>query len=391
MRKIEVLDTTLRDGEQSPGAAMTIDEKVQIAKALQAMGVDIIEAGFAACSEYDCQSIQAVVKAVKHSEICCLARCVERDINLASLALEHARYPRINLFMSTSKLHLTHQFKLTYQETLNKIHASILKATELFPTVQWSAMDATRSERKFLMQSIKTAIDAGASIICIADTVGYLTPREMHSLIKSIFEEVPNIAKTKISVHCHDDLGLATANTLAALEAGVHQIEGTINGIGERAGNTALEEVIMAIKIRNERYPFDTNIHTKKIAELSKLVSNITGIAVTKNKAIVGENVFLHAAGIHQDGMLKHPQTYQILSPEMIGLTNPSFVLSRHSGRSGFKSRLKRLKICLSERDEEQLFELFKINILNHKGFGDDDLIRLFKVFISNNNANSSF
>src|SRR4051812_14543159 len=319
--RIIIFDTTLRDGEQSPGMSMNLEEKLLVAEALDAMGVDVIEAGFAQASNGDFESVREIAKRIKNAVVCSLARAKTGDIERAAEALKPARQSRIHTFISTSDIHLKYQFRLSKEEVLVIIADTVKLARKYTDNVEWSAMDATRSDKDYLCKAVETAIKAGATTVNIPDTVGYATPDDYGALIAHLKNNVPNIDKAIISTHCQNDLGLATANSLAAIRNGARQIECTINGIGERAGNTALEEVVMAIKTRKDLYNFDCKIDTTHIIRASRLVQSITGAMVQVNKAIVGANAFAHESGIHQDGMLKHAGTYEIMTPESVGLT----------------------------------------------------------------------
>ncbi|MDP1615005.1 MAG: 2-isopropylmalate synthase, partial [Methylococcales bacterium] len=316
---IIILDTTLRDGEQAPGATMTLNQKIEIARALDDMGVDIIEAGFAAASAGDFHCIEEISKVIKNATVCSLARAKIADISAAGEAVKLAKKSRIHTFISTSDLHLKHQFKITPDEALAIIASSVQSARNLCDDVEWSAMDATRSNIDFLARAVEIAIDAGASTINIPDTVGYTMPDQFGTLIRNLRESVPNSDKAIFSVHCHNDLGMAVANSLTAVMNGARQVECTINGLGERAGNAALEEIVMAVRTRQDYFPCDTRIDTTHIVSASKLVSGITGFPVQPNKAIVGANAFAHESGIHQDGVLKHRETYEIMRAEDVG------------------------------------------------------------------------
>lgn len=377
--KIIVLDTSLRDGEQAPGAAMTIKQKIEIALGLELLGVDVIDAGFAASSAYDAKGVAEIAKNVKNAIICCLSRARDSDIISAAQSLRFAQSPRIHLFIATSNIHLKHQLHLSGQDILNRIQNSISKARKYVDDVQFGMMDATRTEINFLLKSIEIAINSGAKTINIADTVGYALPDEMSFLIGEILNRVPNIDKATISVHCHNDLGLAVANTLAALKAGARQFEATINGIGERAGNAALEEVIMAINTRHHFYRFTTEVKSEYFASISKLVSKSSGFMVQKNKAIVGENVFLHASGIHQDGIIKYDKIYEIINPDSVGWSGNKIVLSRHSGHTGLKYHLQEMGISLSDTESVKLFVLFKKLASKKKIITQENLLSMIK------------
>ena len=375
--RIIIFDTTLRDGEQSPGMSMNLDEKLLVAEALDAMGVDVIEAGFAMASNGDFESVHAIAGRIKNAVVCSLARAKPADIERAAEALKPARQSRIHTFISTSDIHLKYQFKLTKEEVLVIIADTVKLARKYTDNVEWSAMDATRSDKDYLCKAVETAIKAGATTVNIPDTVGYATPDDYGALIKHLKNNVPNIDKAVISTHCQNDLGLATANSLAAILNGARQIECTINGIGERAGNTALEEVVMAIKTRQDLYKFQTNIDTTHITRISRLIQNITGAMVQVNKAIVGANAFAHESGIHQDGMLKNANTYEIMTPESVGLTKSNLVLGKHSGRHAFKDKILQLGIQLGDNALEDAFSRFKDLADKKKDIYDEDILTL--------------
>ena len=340
-----IFDTTLRDGEQSPGASMTKEEKVRIAKQLEKMRVDVIEAGFPAASEGDFESVKAVASAIKDSTICGLARAVEHDIVRAGEAIKPANSGRIHTFIATSPIHMQMKLRMTPDEVVERAVWAVKKARQFTDNVEFSPEDAGRSELDFLCRVIEAVIDAGATTINIPDTVGYNVPKQFGALFKNIIERVPNSDKAVFSAHCHNDLGLAVANSLAAVSNGARQVECTINGLGERAGNTALEEIVMAVRTRQDYFQVDSRIHTPEILAASRLVSNITGFSVQPNKAIVGANAFAHESGIHQDGVLKHRETYEIMRAEDVGWSTNRMVLGKHSGRNAFRTRLKELGI----------------------------------------------
>lgn len=385
--KIIIFDTTLRDGEQAPGATMNIEEKLLIAKALEKMGVDVIEAGFPAASDGDFLAVSRIAKNIKNSTICGLARAKKNDIEKAAEAVKTAARPRIHTFIATSDIHLEFKLKMSREQVLESIKSSVGLARNLCAEVDWSPEDATRTDFDFLFKAIETAIAAGANTINIPDTVGYSTPDEYFNLISAIKKNVSNIDKAMISAHCHDDLGLATANSLAAVKAGARQIECTINGIGERAGNAALEEIVMAIKTRPDFFEVETAIDSTLINRISKLVSNITGFAVQNNKAIVGANAFAHESGIHQDGMLKNRSTYEIMTPESVGIDKTTLKLGKLSGRSAFKNHLKNLGYDLPEELLDDAFEKFKMLADKKKEIGDEDLLSLVDNSITHNNS----
>lgn len=374
MRTIQVLDTTLRDGEQSPGVNLKVEEKVEIALQLERLGVNIIEAGFAATSLGDRAAIQEVAQAVKNASVCSFARTVKSDIDHAWEALRSSESPYLHIFLATSPIHRKYKLRKTKDEVLDTLEESIRYAKRFFPMVEFSAEDAGRTELEFLAQVVDRAISAGVDVINLPDTVGYLMPEEYAKMFRYVREQVPKVDNVRLSAHCHDDLGLAVANTLAAIQAGVDQIEGTINGIGERAGNAALEEVIMALKTRESIFQVETSINPREIFQSSQLVSRLTGMDVQGNKAIVGANAFAHEAGIHQDGMLKHKETYEIMSPETVGKTESKLVLGKHSGRHAFKARLEALGYPQSEEQINQLFNRFKELADQKKEITDEDL-----------------
>lgn len=377
MRKIQVLDTTLRDGEQSPGVNLSAEEKVEIALQLERLGVNIIEAGFPASSEGDFAAVQQVAKAVKNAAVGGFARTVKQDIDQAWEALRNSESPHLHLFLATSPIHRKYKLCKTKDEILDLLEESIRYAKRWFPVVEFSAEDAGRTELDFLVQVVERAISAGVDIVNLPDTVGYLLPDEYARMIRYVKENVPRVDKVKLSAHCHNDLGLAVANTLAAIQAGVDQIEGTINGIGERAGNAALEEVVMALKVKEALLQTETSIQPQEIYKTSQLVRRRTGMEVQANKAIVGANAFAHEAGIHQDGMLKHRETYEIISPETVGKSESMFVLGRHSGRHAVKARLEALGYPQTEEQIDQLFQRFKKLADQKKKITDEDLLSL--------------
>ena len=343
---IRIFDTTLRDGEQSPGATLTSAEKLEIARGLAKLGVDVIEAGFPAASPDDLEAVRRIAEEVGNSTeatppiICGLARTVKSDIDAAWEAIQHAEKPRIHTFLATSEIHMKHKLRMDREEVVDKVKEMVGYAKTLCDDIEFSPEDAGRSEPEFLYLVLGEAIKAGATTLNIPDTVGYTTPQEFGNLIAGIMENTPGIENAIVSVHCHDDLGLATANTLAGLQAGARQAEVTMNGIGERAGNTSLEEIAMTLQTREHVYGLETGIDSTQITRMSRTVSNYTGMSVQPNKAIVGANAFAHEAGIHQDGMLKNKETYEIMTPETVGLHKSSLVLGKHSGRHALKVRL---------------------------------------------------
>lgn len=383
---VRIFDTTLRDGEQSPGATMTSTEKLQIARALARMGVDVIEAGFPAASPDDLEAVRRIAIEVGNPSgenghhvpiIAGLARAVQEDIDKAWEAVRHAARPRIHTFLATSPIHMKYKLRLTPREVVQRVRDMVAYAKSLCDDVEFSPEDAGRSDPEFLYEVLAVAIEAGATTLNIPDTVGYTTPWQFYQLIKGIMENVPGIENVVVSVHCHNDLGLATANTLAGLMAGARQAEVTINGIGERAGNTALEEVVMALRVRKDLFDLETGIDTTQIVKVSRMVSRITGMAVQPNKAIVGANAFAHEAGIHQDGMLKHQQTYEIMRPEMVGWPRSRLVLGKHSGRHALRVRLEELGYRLSQEELDDVFQRFKRLADRKKTITDADLLAL--------------
>lgn len=375
--RVIIFDTTLRDGEQSPGASMNLEEKVRIATVLEEMGVDVIEAGFPIASNGDFEAVQAVAKAVKTSVICGLARATKGDIERCAEAVRLAPRRRIHTFLSTSPLHMKYKLQMEPEKVLEKVADSVAFARNLVDDVEWSAEDGSRTEHDFLCRCVEAAIKAGARTINIPDTVGYAVPEEYGALIAMLINRVPNIDQAILSVHCHNDLGLAVANSLAAVNKGARQIECTVNGLGERAGNAAMEEIVMAIRTRPDLLPFKTGIKTEAITRASRLVSTITGFVVQPNKAIVGKNAFAHESGIHQDGVLKHAQTYEIMTPESVGLHRSSLVMGKHSGRAAFKAKLKELGYELGDNAVEDAFTRFKDLADRKKDVFDEDIVAL--------------
>jgi 2-isopropylmalate synthase len=372
--KILIYDTTLRDGEQSPGASMNPDQKLRMAVQLERLGVDIIEAGFPASSEGDLESIQRIAKKIRSAEIAAIARATIKDIDCAWQAIRGAAKPRIHVFFSSSDIHLKHQLKKTRSEALLHVKAAVQHACKYADNVEFSAVDATRAPEEFLCEMLQTAISSGAKTINIADTVGYAVPGEFGALIDYLFEKTQGIENVIFSVHCHDDLGLAVANTLAAVEHGVRQVKCTVNGIGERAGNAALEEVVMALHTRKNFFNAVTGIRIEHVYETSRLLTEITGIAVQPNKAVVGANAFAHESGIHQDGLLKEKRTYEIITPRSVGAPETRLVLGKHSGRHAVEARLKKLGYVLTSNELNKVFREFKEHAGLLTNVCDDDL-----------------
>jgi 2-isopropylmalate synthase len=375
--RVIIFDTTLRDGEQSPGASMNLEEKLRIAQGLAEMGVDVIEAGFPIASNGDFEAVREIARTVKGATICGLARAQKGDIERAAEALKPAERKRIHTFLSTSPLHMKYKLQMEPEEVYQAVIDSITHARKFVDDVEWSPEDGSRTEHDFLCRTVEAAIKAGATTINIPDTVGYSVPEEYGALIAMLMNRVPNIDKAVISVHCHNDLGLAVANSLAAVKNGARQIECTINGLGERAGNAALEEVVMALRTRNDVMPFTTGVNTHNITKMSRLVSGVTGFAVQPNKAIVGANAFAHESGIHQHGMLKHAGTYEIMKPEDIGLTKSNLVMGKHSGRHAFKAKLKDLGFEIGDNALEEAFRRFKDLADKKKDIFDEDIVAL--------------
>lgn len=376
-QRVRIFDTTLRDGEQSPGAAMTFDQKIEVAEFLDAMGVDIIEAGFPIASVGDFEAVSEIARRVKRASVCGLARAGFKDIDRAGEAVKHAHRPRIHTFISTSPVHMKHKLNMGENAVLDAVGASVSRARTLVEDVQWSAEDATRTEHDFLCRCVELAIRSGATTINIPDTVGYATPQEFFELIQMLMNRVPNIDQAFIATHCHNDLGMAVANSLSGVLAGARQIECTVNGIGERAGNAALEEVVMAMRVRKDRLPFTTGIDTALLSRASKLVSNVTSFPVQYNKAIVGKNAFSHESGIHQDGMLKNVETYEIMRPEDVGVKETSLVLGKLSGRHAFRNKLESLGYTLPDAALDEVFKRFKALADRKKTVFDDDIVAL--------------
>ena len=387
MRTIKIFDTTLRDGEQSPGASMNLSEKLKVALALADLGVDVIEAGFAIASPGDFESVQAVANTIKGSSICSLARCVEKDIEAAAEALKNAEQPRIHVFLATSPIHREHKLRHTQERNIESAAAGVKYALKFCSDIEFSAEDATRTEIEHLCRVVEAVIEAGATTVNIPDTVGYSTPGEMFERICNLFERVPNIDRAVISVHNHNDLGMAVATSLAGVQAGAGQVECTINGLGERAGNCSLEEIVMALKTRNDIYNATTRITTKKLVPISRLVSTVTGLKVPRNKAIVGQNAFAHESGIHQDGMLKHPTTYEIMAPADVGFLKTDLVLGKHSGRAALADRAKTLGYELDGELLTKVFGEFKKLADRKKNIYDEDILALIEQLIHEGQA----
>ena len=374
MKKIYIFDTTLRDGEQTPGVALNPQEKLEIAKQLEAMGIDVIEAGFPISSNGDFEGVKLIAQNIKNSTVNALARANKKDIDRAYEAIKYAPKKRIHTFLATSDIHMKYKLKMTEEEVLNKAVSMVAYAKTLVDDVEFSPEDGSRTRPEFLYKVLESVIDAGATVVNIPDTVGYATPIEFGKLIKGIKENVKNIDKAKISVHCHNDLGLAVANSLAAIENGAEQIECAVNGLGERAGNAALEEVVMALKTRKDIFKCDTNITTERIYRVSSIVAHLSGISVQPNKAIVGSNAFAHESGIHQDGVLKNRETYEIMTPESVGFKTNNMVLGKHSGRHAFEDRIIELGYNLTKDQINDGFAKFKDLADRKKDVSDKDI-----------------
>ena len=372
--RIRIFDTTLRDGEQAPGCSMTLREKLRVAKALADLRVDIIEAGFPAASPGDFESVKAIAEENRGPTICGLARCNPEDIEKVHAAVKAADKHRIHVFVATSEIHREHKLKMAKEEIINSAASAVRLARELCDDVEFSPEDASRTELGYLAEVVSAAIEAGAKTVNIPDTVGYTVPGEFDKLFRYLKEHVPGIDDIVLSVHCHDDLGMAVANSLAAVSAGARQVECTINGIGERAGNCSLEEIVMALKTRSEYFELETGVDTTRLYPTSRLVSSITGMQIPRNKAIVGENAFAHEAGIHQHGMLQHHSTYEIMRPDDVGIASSSLVLGKHSGRHAFRDRVKDLGFELDEFETNRAFQEFKKLADKKKDMYDGDI-----------------
>jgi 2-isopropylmalate synthase len=373
--KIQIFDTTLRDGEQAPGAALTVEEKIQVAEQLTLLNVDVIEAGFPAASPGELAAVREVARRAGGVAVAGFARALARDIDAAWEGVRGAQRPVIHIFLATSEIHLKHKLRMDAADALEQVRAMVAHARNLCPAVEFSAEDATRSDRDYLCRVLEAALQAGATTLNIPDTVGYTMPHEYEALFRYVRERVPGISDAILSAHCHNDLGMATANTLAAINAGARQVEVTVNGIGERAGNSALEEVVMALRTRPEAFGnVETGINARELLSTSQLVSNLTGIPVQPNKAVVGANAFAHKAGIQQDGMLKHRQTYEIMTPQSVGWTETSIVLGKHSGRHGLDTRLRQLGYTLQAEQLKVAYGRFVSMAERKKYISDADL-----------------
>ena len=377
MSRIKIFDTTLRDGEQSPGVNLNAVEKLEIARQLERLGVDRMEVGFPASSKGDFEAVKRIAETIKETSVAALSRSVQSDIDTAWEALKNAEDPCLHLFIATSPIHMEYKLKKTPEEVIETAVRTVSYAKERFSEIEWSAEDASRSDLNFLAEIIEKVIDAGATVINLPDTVGYTTPKEYGDMFRFIKESVPNIDQVCLSCHCHNDLGMAVANSIAAVENGATQIEGAINGIGERAGNASLEEIVVALKIRSDFYPYTTGLKLNEIKRTSNLVAKLTGMHVQANKAIVGRNAFAHESGIHQDGVLKNKETYEIITPEMVGVNVDNLYLGKHSGRHAFKEKVKEMGYKLSEEKLKEAFQAFKSLTDRKKEVTDDDLFTI--------------
>ncbi|MEA4894275.1 MAG: 2-isopropylmalate synthase [Oscillospiraceae bacterium] len=380
MKKIKVFDTTLRDGEQSPGCSMNLSEKLQMARQLDALGVDIIEAGFAIASPEDFKSVEAIAQTVQNCKVASLARCTQGDIDAAWNAVKGAKYPRIHVFLATSDIHMEFKLKMTREQVLESIAKHVAYAKSYCEDVEFSCEDASRSDWAFLVRCCETAVAAGATVLNIPDTVGYSSPQEMFDLITYLRENISGVENVDISAHCHDDLGMAVANSLACIRAGATQVECTVNGIGERAGNASLEEIVMALKTRRDYYQAETRVSTKQIYRTSKLLSTVTGVPVSPSKSIVGANAFAHESGIHQHGVIANALTYEIMKPEDVGITQNTMVLGKHSGKHALRDRLSQLGYEVSKEQLDEIFVRFKALADKKKNLTDHDIEALALV-----------
>jgi 2-isopropylmalate synthase len=384
MKQIKIFDTTLRDGQQGIGSNMTLKEKIKIAKSLELLGVDIIEAGFPISSKKEYDSVKNIAKIIKKSKICALARHNFKDIDVAIEAVGEKN--RLHIFIPTSDIHIKYKLNLNHNQLIKKIEDTLLYAKRKIKDIEWSSEDATRTNPNFLFKCIETAIKNGATTINIADTVGYTTPNEFNKLINAIYKNVKELKKVNFSVHCHNDLGLAVANSLEAIQSGANQVECTINGIGERAGNASLEEIVMSLKTRRDLFKSTTKINTKKIKKVSELVAKTINYNISPNKPIIGRNAFAHESGIHQDGVLKNRKTYEIMNPEDIGVTNSELYLSSQSGLAGIKFKLKQYNLNLNSINLNEFVKFFKLKVKNFKRIDKGMLINLYNEFQNKKN-----
>jgi 2-isopropylmalate synthase len=377
--RITVFDTTLRDGEQSPGCSMNVHEKLRMAHQLDRLGVDVIEAGFPIASDGDFEAVRAIAAAIRRPTIAGLARACKLDIERAWEALKDAAHPRIHVFLATSDIHLKYKLRISREHCLAQAWESVRLARSFCGDVEFSPEDATRTDREFLCQVVQAVVDAGATTVNIPDTVGYTMPTEFGEIIRMLRERVRGIEKVVISSHCHNDLGLAVANTLAAIEAGARQVECTINGIGERAGNASLEEIVMAMRVRPDRYSYDTGVASEQLFPASQILNEVTGVPVQPNKAIIGRNAFAHEAGIHQDGVLKNPLTYEIMTPQSVGVPDSKLVLGKHSGRHALSLRCEQLGYQFERRELDEVYRKFVVLADQIKHVEDHHLLQLIR------------
>ncbi|MGH9535247.1 MAG: 2-isopropylmalate synthase [Terriglobales bacterium] len=383
LQRVQIFDTTLRDGEQAPGFSMTASEKLRLAREIEALGADVIEAGFPIASEGDFDGVVAVSQACRRTCVAALARAVEGDVRRAGDALRGAARPRIHTFIATSDIHLQHKLKKSRAQVLADVYSAVRLAREYADDVEFSAEDATRTELDYLVEVLNAAIEAGAATLNVPDTVGFCVPAEYAALITALKSRIRDAERVTLSVHCHNDLGLAVANTLAAVAAGARQVECAINGIGERAGNAALEEIVMALAVRHDTLPFQTGIRTERLYPVSQMLAGVTGIAVQPNKAVVGANAFAHEAGIHQDGVLKSPLTYEIMTPQSVGIERTQLVLGKHSGRHALAQRLEQLGSRLERRELDAVYKRFLVVADRKKVVNDADLRELVEASVT--------
>ena len=383
MDNVTIFDTTLRDGEQAPGASMDLQGKLALAAQLERLRVDVIEAGFPASSPADLEMVREVSRLVKDCRVAALARARPDDVETAAAAVKQARAPRIHVFIATSTIHIEHKLRCTPERVLEATDAAVRQARNACDDVQWSSEDCTRTDYDFMCRAFETAIRAGARTVTIADTVGYTTPEELKRRIHHLYDHVPGMDRVTLAIHCHDDLGMAVANSLAAIEAGAREVQCTINGIGERAGNASLEEIVMAIVCRADLLPYRVNVNTRELLATSRLVSQITGFSVPPNKAVVGANAFAHESGIHQHGVLQSPVTYEIIRPEVVGAVSSEIVIGRHSGRHGLQSRLLELGLRLSESEVAEVLLRLKAGLRERKNVTSDEIHQVAEAVIS--------
>ena len=377
MKRIKIFDTTLRDGEQSPGCSMNLTEKIEMARQLEKLGVDVIEAGFAIASPMDHKSVQAIAAAVTNCTVASLARCAKGDIDAAWDAVKEANHPRIHVFLATSDIHMEYKLKMTREQVIDRIREMVSYAKSYCDDIEFSAEDASRSDWAFLAHCYSTAVAAGATTLNVPDTVGYSTPQEMYDLVTYLRENIEGVEHVDISVHCHNDLGMAVANSLECVRAGATQVECTVNGIGERAGNASLEEIVMALRTRKDFYDAETGVNTKQIYRSSKLLSNITGVPIPPSKAIVGANAFAHESGIHQHGVIANARTYEIMNSTDVGIPQNTMVLGKHSGKHAFAARLKEMGYELPDEELARCFEEFKVLCDKKKNVTDQDILAI--------------